>query len=79
MDGEHGASGAILGREAGDRPDQFFRGPSGTIRLTAMSRVGERGPVQRDEGAPSEIVERGEGIEPGRGDVLDAGRARRAA
>jgi hypothetical protein len=38
----------------------------------AMRRVGQRGPIEGDEGAPGEIVELGKGVDPGRGHILDA-------
>ena len=44
----------------------------GAIGDAAMSWVGERGPIERDERAPGEIVEGGKRVEPGRGHVLDA-------
>ena len=45
-----------------------------------MGGVGERGPIERDEGAPGEIVEVGIGVGLDRGNVLDpvGGNDRRA-
>ena len=44
----------------------------GAVGLAAMSRVGQRRPIERDEGAPGEIVEVGIGVGLDRGRVLDA-------
>ena len=44
----------------------------GAIGFAAVGGVGERGPVERDEGAPGEIVEVGIGVGLDRGRVLDA-------
>ena len=44
----------------------------GAVGFAAMSRIGQRGPVERDEGAPGEIVEVGIGVGLDRGRVLDA-------
>ena len=44
----------------------------GAVRHAAMGGVGQRWPVERNEGAPGEIVEVGKRIDPGRGHILDA-------
>ena len=41
------------------------------VRFAAVSRIRQRGPVERDEGAPAEIVEVGVGVRLDRGNVLD--------
>ena len=44
----------------------------GAIGDAAMGGIGQRGPIERDEGAPGEIVEVGVGVGLDRGRVLDA-------
>ena len=44
----------------------------GAIGDSAVGGVGQRGPIERDEGAPGEIVEVGIGVGLDRGRVLDA-------
>jgi hypothetical protein len=44
----------------------------GAIGFAAMGGIGQRGPVERDEGAPGEIVEVGVGVGLDRGRVFDA-------
>ena len=44
----------------------------GAIGDAAMKWIGQRGPIERDERAPGEIVEGGKRVELGRGHVLDA-------
>ena len=44
----------------------------GAIGFAAMGGIGQRGPIERDEGAPGEIVEVGIGVGLDRGRILDA-------
>ena len=52
----------------------------GAIGFAAMGGIGQRGPIERDESAPGEIVEVGVGVGLDRGRVVDAvGRNQRGA
>ena len=62
----------ITGFEGLPDAGAFIAKRLGAVGDSAMGRVGQRGPIERDEGAPGEIVEVGKGVHPGRGHILDA-------